>query len=133
MRSTHTRNWQRFGLAGMLGAGFFWAPPAIPGAESDVRRDASVIAVEQVMPSVVNIGAVEIIERHDAYESLGREFWGRDYRRRNPDTQYSLGSGVIIDEEGWVLTNFHVVGRASRVWVKLADGREYEAEKLVGT
>jgi S1-C subfamily serine protease len=40
---------------------------------------------------------------------------------------------VIIDEEGFVLTNFHVVGKASRVWVKLADGREYEAEKLVGT
>jgi S1-C subfamily serine protease len=40
---------------------------------------------------------------------------------------------VIIDEEGFVLTNFHVVGRASRVSVKLANGKEYEADKLVGT
>ena len=62
-----------------------------------------------------------------------REFWGPYYRRRAPDTRYSLGSGVIIDAEGWVLTNMHVVQRARRVWVQLSDGREYEAQpRIVG-
>jgi S1-C subfamily serine protease len=40
---------------------------------------------------------------------------------------------VIVDEEGYVLTNFHVVRRASRVQVKLSDGRTYDAVPLVAT
>src|SRR5437868_1605929 len=101
--------------------------------EKDVRRDATVEAVQRVMPSVVNVATETIVQTRDPLDNLFREFFDPYYRRRQPNMQYSLGSGVIIDEEGFVLTNFHVVGRASRVWVKLSDGREYEAEKLVGT
>src|SRR6185436_18239514 len=61
------------------------------------------------------------------------EFWGPYYRRRAPNAQYSLGSGAIIDEAGYVLTNEHVVRRASRIWVKLSDGREFEADRVAGT
>lgn len=99
-------------------------------AESDVRRDATVDAVQRVMPSVVNIATEEVVPMRDPVENLFRDFFDPYYRRRQPNTQYSLGSGVIIDEEGYVLTNFHVVGRARRVWVKLHDGREFEAEKI---
>jgi S1-C subfamily serine protease len=106
---------------------------AVRAADPDPRRDAAVIAVERAMPSVVNISALEIVERHDPYEAILREFWGPFYRRRRPDTQYNLGSGVIIDEEGMVLTNHHVVARARKIWIKLADGREFEAEPIVGT
>jgi len=42
--------------------------------------------------------------------------------------QQGLGSGVIIDKEGYILTNEHVVGNASEIKVKLADGREFPAE-----
>jgi S1-C subfamily serine protease len=98
-----------------------------------VRRDATVEAVEKVTPSVVNIATEEIVEYRDPFEDMFREFWGPYYRRRAPNTQYSLGSGVIIDEEGYVLTNLHVVRRATRVWVKLMDGREFEAKPIVGT
>src|SRR2546428_159350 len=84
------------------------------------------------MPSVVNIATETIVEYSDPFEQMLREFWGPYYRRRPPNTQYSLGSGVIIDEDGYVLTNLHVVRRASRVWVKLADGREIEAKAIVG-
>jgi len=45
----------------------------------------------------------------------------------------SLGSGVIIDEEGYILTNYHVVRRATRIQIKLWDGREYEADPIVAT
>ena len=106
----------------------FLTPPGSP-AESEVRRDAAVQAVQRVMPSVVNIATEEVIPIRDPLENLFREFFDPYYRRRQPNTQYSLGSGVIIDEEGYVLTNFHVVGRARRVWVKLHDGREFEADK----
>ncbi len=103
------------------------------GAEPDVRRDATVEAVEGVMPCVVNVGTEEIVEYRDPFAEMFREFWGPYYRRRPPEARYSLGSGVIIDEEGYVLTNLHVVQRARRVWVKLADGRQFEAKPIVGT
>ena len=103
MNAMRTLKRQRISSGATLWAGLFLVL-TLPAAEPDVRRDASVIAIEKVMPSVVNIGTLEIIERHDAYESLLREFWGPFYRRRAPDTQYSLGSGVVIDEEGIVLT-----------------------------
>jgi serine protease Do len=105
----------------------------VRGAEPDPRRDVIVDAVQRVMPSVVNIATETVVSIRDPLENLFREFFDPYHRNRPPNAQYSLGSGVIIDEEGFVLTNFHVVGHASRVWVKLADGREYEADKLVGT
>jgi S1-C subfamily serine protease len=71
-----------------------------------------------------------VVPIRDPLENLFREFFDPYYRHRQPNMQYSLGSGVIIDDEGYVLTNFHVVGRGSRVWVKLHDGREFEADKI---
>lgn len=88
---------------------------------ADPRRDPSVLAVERVLPSVVNIATLTV-EGADPYNEMLREFFG--YGRRAPDTAYSSGSGVIIDEEGWVLTNFHVVRGANRVQVTLADTTE---------
>src|SRR2546421_11159322 len=101
---------------------------SLNAAEPDIRRDATVQAVQRVMPSVVNIATEEVVPIRDPLENLFREFFDPYYRRREPNTQFSLGSGVIIDDDGYVLTNFHVVGRARRVWVKLHDGREFEAE-----
>ena len=103
-------------LAGLsLGLG---APAvaATPPAAEDIRRDATVTAVERVMPAVVNINTEEVVAIRDPFENIFRDFFGPYYQRRQPNTQYSLGSGVVIDEEGYVLTNFHVVGRARRVF-----------------
>ena len=107
--------------------------PAVGAAEADARRDATVEAIDRVMPSVVNIGTETIVESNDWFEQMLRDYWGPYYRRRQPDAHYSLGSGVIIDESGYVLTCLHVVQRASRVWVTLADGRQFEAQpKFMG-
>lgn len=97
--------------------------------EADPRRDAAVTAIETVLPSVVNIATETVVEHHDFYEQLFRDYYGAPRQERS----VSLGSGVIIDEEGYLLTNFHVVSRASRVQVKLWDGREYDAQPLIAT
>jgi serine protease Do len=127
----------RLGKCFLLASGLLvaWQSAANPASspETDARRDATVEAVQKVMPSVVNVATEEIVPVRDSLDNLFREFFDPYYRRRQPNTQYSLGSGVLIDEEGFVLTNFHVVNRARRVWVKLSDGREYECDKLTGT
>lgn len=103
-------------------------------ADSDVRRDAVVEAVEAVMPCVANINTEEVVDSRDPFDQIFRDFWDPYYRRRPRDKRYSLGSGVIIDEEGYLLTNMHVVQRARKVWVQLSDGREFEARpRIVGT
>ena len=105
--------------------------PAVAGVTTnDVRRDATVAAIEQVNPCVVNIATETVIEQRDWYEDLFRRFYGVPGRQQK---SVNLGSGVIIDEEGFIVTNFHVVRRASRIQVKLWDGREFEAEPVVAT
>jgi serine protease Do len=101
--------------------------------EPDIRRDATVIAIERVLPSVVNIATETVIEYHEWYDTMLRQFYGWSRTPVHQEKSVSLGSGVIIDEEGYVLTNLHVVRRASRIQVKLWDGREYDAEPLVAT
>jgi S1-C subfamily serine protease len=98
----------------------------------DIRRDATVLAVEQVMPCVVNIATETFVDVHDFYDIFWREFYGNRVAPRQ-ERSVSLGSGVIINEDGDVLTNLHVTQRASRIQVKLWDGREYEATLVVGT
>jgi serine protease Do len=102
-------------------------------AQTDVRRDATVLAIERAMPSVVNIATESVVEYHDFYDQLLRDFYGWRGIRPRQQTRIELGSGVIVDEEGYVLTNLHVVRRATRTQVKLWDGREYDAERIVAT
>jgi S1-C subfamily serine protease len=105
---------------------------ASAGTEPDIRRDATVNAVEKVLPSVVNIATETVLEYHEWYDTMLRQFYGWPRTPVHQEKSVSLGSGVIVDEDGYVLTNLHVVRRASRVQVKLWDGREYDADPLVG-
>ncbi len=106
---------------------------AAAGPEPDVRRDAAVMAIEKVLPSVVNIATERVIVYHDWYDEILRQFYGEEATPRRQQKSMNLGSGVIIDDEGYVLTNFHVVRRANRIQVKLWDGREYDADPVVST
>lgn len=100
--------------------------------DSDLRRTPTVRAVEQVMPSVVNIRTETYVEVQDPYNELFRQYFGVQ-RRPQYQQQQSLGSGVIIDEDGYLLTNLHVVRRASRIQVKLsqeAGGEVYDVQPV---
>lgn len=106
---------------------------ATPNPPPDIRRDPVVNAIEEVMPSVVNISTETIVEIRDPFDQVFRDFFGPYWGRRSPRRQKSLGSGVIIDETGYVLTNMHVVRRADRITVTLANGRSFEARAIVQT
>ena len=97
----------------------------LAGSEAfDIRRDPTVAAVEQVMPCVVNLATKNIVPVRDPFEDFYRQFHGR----QSADTPYSLGSGVVIDEAGYLLTNDHVIRRADKIAVKFATGAEvYDA------
>jgi serine protease Do len=95
----------------------------------DVRRDATVAAVEKVMPSVVNIGTKTHREKRGYLYDWFRNNW-TPYRQVLPP-QESAGSGVIIDEDGFVLTNVHVIEDATEIWVTV-DGKLYQADWILG-
>ncbi len=122
----------RAGLALLLG---LTAGSAL-AADPFLRRTAAVHAVEKSGPAVVNITTERLVRQSNPFRSLQRDpFFDRFFRDffepRSARTVVNLGSGVIIDRRGRVLTNEHVVSRGSRVRVTLADGREFDAE-LVG-
>lgn len=104
---------------------------------SDLRRTPIVIAVEKTSPAVVNISTEKIIRARSSFgfsDPFFDQFF-RDFLDPFPTRQYtqnSLGSGVIIDDQGHVLTNQHVILKASKITVILADNREFEGE-LVGS
>ena len=124
-----------FALAGWLAFGFFPLPalPATLGA--DIRRDATVETIEQVMPSVVNIATATVVERAgDPSLEMMRRYFGWQVPTERHEEPYSVGSGVIVDDkDGYILTNLHVLEHATRVHVKLWDGRIYDADPLVYT
>ncbi len=111
------------------------AAPAA-GADPFLRRTAAVQAAERVGPAVVSVTTETDVRQQSPFEGFrGDPFFERYFQDffepRRPRTAQSLGSGVIIDGAGHVLTNEHVVARASRIKVSLSDGREFDA-KLVG-
>ncbi len=95
------------------------APTSIADALPDI--------VEKVLPGVVNISSTTVL----TYQAYGMDqflrFWGIPQERK----QTSLGSGFLMDKEGYLLTNNHVVDRATEVMVTLFDKRQYKA-RLVG-
>jgi S1-C subfamily serine protease len=94
------------------------------------RRTAVVKAVAKALPSVVNIRTETVVAVRDPFAQIFQDFWEPHYRGPRRDIRRSLGSGVVIHEEGYVLTNDHVVRRAAKIRVKFANGREYDAERV---
>ncbi|TYO99488.1 serine protease Do [Geothermobacter ehrlichii] len=106
------------------------------GSLASLRRTPVVEAVEKAGPAVVNIRTEQIVQRRGSpFFGFGGSFFEDFFREFAPPRLYtteSLGSGVLIDPGGLILTNAHVISRASKIFVALA-GRHREIEaKLVG-
>lgn len=86
--------------------------------------------VKRATPAVVNVYAARAVEvRNPLFDDpLFRRFFGAPGNIPREQMQRSLGSGVIVDPSGLIITNNHVVEGATEVKVSLADKREFEAE-----
>ncbi|MCX8026867.1 MAG: DegQ family serine endoprotease [Thermodesulfovibrionales bacterium] len=93
-----------------------------------------------VKPSVVNISSTKTI-RTPGFQNpffndpFFRRFFGEEFRffeRPREYRQSGLGSGVIVDKDGYILTNYHVIKEADEILVKLSDKREFKG-KVIGS
>lgn len=90
--------------------------------------------VKQATPAVVNIYARTLTERRRTplqADPFFERFFGDPFSEK-PRVQNSLGSGVILSDDGIVVSNFHVVGMATEITVVLSDRREFAARVLLG-
>ena len=95
-------------------------------------NQAFINLVARTRPAVVQINTqTERNQREPSSGPFGDEFY-RFFFRPESDPVEGLGSGVIVRENGYILTNNHVVEGANNITVTLANGREYEAE-LIGS
>ena len=127
--------YKKMNFKNMALAAFLALSPTLGQADDVTRRSPTVKAVSQVMPSVVNIATKTRVQRVGYLYDWWRDNW-TPYAQQLPPEE-SAGSGVIISESGYVLTNVHVVRDADEIWVKLTDesGKQklYQAEAIAGS
>ena len=110
--------------------------PVVETASSSLAPGSYRDAAARAMPAVVNILTLQVPKR-GAHPLARDPFFKRFFGERDPDGEdgedlkNSLGSGVIVSHEGYVLTNNHVVEGADEIEVVLTDGRKAPA-KIVG-
>jgi len=88
-------------------------------------------AVKRAAPSVVNI-YTRTIRRQNNHPLLNNPLFRRLYEQQQQRGQDSLGSGVIMDKQGFIVTSYHIVGNVDEILVLLYDGRVVPAT-IVGT
>jgi Do/DeqQ family serine protease len=116
----------------LIAAGF--ALPAlaqdrkVPSSQAELMLSYAPI-VQRVQPAVVNVYAAKVVQNHNPFmdDPIFRRFFGLQGGPQE-QMQRSLGSGVMVDPSGLVVTNVHVIEGADQVKVSLSDKREFEAE-----
>src|SRR5437868_6731469 len=100
----------------------------VPSSSAELRLSYAPI-VQRVQPAVVNVYAAKTVQNRNPLldDPIFRRFFGVPGQQPE-QMQRSLGSGVMVDASGLVVTNNHVIEGADQVKVSLADKREYEAE-----
>ncbi|MGB3866423.1 MAG: DegQ family serine endoprotease [Xanthobacteraceae bacterium] len=100
----------------------------VPVSPNEVRLSYAPV-VQRVTPAVVNVYAAKVVQNRNPLldDPVFRRFFGVPGQQPE-QMQRSLGSGVMVDASGLVVTNNHVIEGADQVKVSLADKREFEAE-----
>ncbi|MGH6821603.1 MAG: trypsin-like peptidase domain-containing protein, partial [Methylocella sp.] len=128
-------------LTGLLAVLLALSPAAVP-AKTVVPDSAAVIklsfapVVKTAAPAVVNVYAKRVVAQRDTgllADPFFRRFFGNDgsFGGKRERVQNSLGSGVIVDPAGLIVTNNHVIAGGTNIRVVLADKREFAAKVLL--
>ncbi|MBN1756207.1 trypsin-like peptidase domain-containing protein [bacterium] len=99
---------------------------------TETRRNAIVQSVEKVAPATVSISVTQVrvynAQPYGFFNDPLWEFFYPEYRRQYRQLVQSMGSGFIVNPQGYIVTNYHVVENATEIKVNLPDGREFEAD-----
>src|ERR1700722_18220100 len=100
----------------------------VPASAAELQLSFAPI-VQRVAPAVVNVYASHVVENQNPFlaDPFFRQFFGGGGMPREM-VQRSLGSGVLVDASGVIVTNYHVIEGASDVKIALADKREFAAD-----
>jgi Do/DeqQ family serine protease len=116
--------------AALIAAPAFAQDRRVPTSATELRLSYAPV-VQKAAPSVVNVYAAKVVENRNPMMDdpfFRRFFGGGPGGTPREQVQRSLGSGVIVDASGLIMTNNHVIEGATEVKVSLADKREFEAE-----
>ncbi len=109
------------------------AETRVPQSQAEISLGFAPL-VKQAAPAVVNIYAKIVTEAPQASPFAGDPFFDdffRSFSNPRPRVQNSLGSGVILAEDGIVVSNYHVVGMATEIRVVTTDRHEYDARVVL--
>ncbi len=127
---------QQFRLPAVVAVGFIALVSSasaqerrLPTSPGEVRLSFAPV-VQKVAPSVVNVYAARVVENRNPFmeDPFFRRFFGPGFGVPREQVQRSLGSGVIVDASGLIVTNNHVIEGGSEIKISLSDKRELEAE-----
>jgi len=119
---------------GIMSTGNAVSAPVVKGNEELIRISSGLANIaEAVTPSVVNISTTKTVKQENPFGNdpffkkfFGEQFGNKEFKER------SLGSGVIVGSDGYIVTNNHVVAGAQEIKVALSDKRIFKG-KVVGT
>jgi serine protease Do len=147
MKYKDTRTWRLAAFISIIVVmTFFLIRQNIQAASPALKKEAPVSfadLADKVAHSVVNISTTQVVKRSPMRPFLEpnapfHDFFGEDFFKRffgeiprGEMRSHALGSGFVIDENGSILTNNHVIEKATEIKVKFENGKEYDA-KVIG-
>jgi serine protease Do len=108
----------------------FMAPRVASAAEKVSFEAGFEPVVKRVVPAVVNVSSSHVVRVQGSpflSDPFFRQFFGRQFEVPTKRREEALGSGVVVSPDGYILTNNHVIDKATDIKVLLADRREFKA------
>ncbi len=104
----------------------------VPASQAELQLSYAPL-VKKVAPAVVNVYAAKVVRNRNPLfdDPIFRQFFGGNMPGGGTQIERSLGSGVIVDPSGLIVTNVHVIEGADEVKVALNDKREFEAQVVL--